>query len=282
MRTSLQRKLGTAAAVLLLAVCPVAGDDGWTDVAEFSYVMTDGNAETTSLGFSNTLARAWDRSGITIRAGGIRAESTTVLRSAVDDGVGNITVSESSSTALTAENYYLNGRYDRKITDRFFWFGGTGWDRNRFAGVQNRYVVEGGVGNIWYDTDSMKFRTDYAATFTDQEDVIGTSDSFAGARLSWAYLNKLAENATYENVLVLDGNLDETSDYRGDMLNSLAVSMSEKLALKLGLRLLYDNMPALTRLGVVDLGGVPTGDTVLVELDDLDTIFTVSLVVNWK
>ena len=49
----------------------------------------------------------------------------------------------------TAENYYLRGRYDRNITERFFWYGGVGWDRNEFAGIKNRMTVFGGVGNLW-------------------------------------------------------------------------------------------------------------------------------------
>ena len=32
-----------------------------------------------------------------------------------------------SRTDLTAETYYLNGRYDRKITGNLIWFGLAGW-----------------------------------------------------------------------------------------------------------------------------------------------------------
>jgi hypothetical protein len=53
------------------------------------------------------------------------------------------------------------------------------------------------------------------------------------------------------------------------------------LALKAGLQLLYDNAPALEELKLLDLGGVDTGTTVPSELDELDTILTVSLVVDF-
>jgi hypothetical protein len=44
-------------------------------------------------------------------------------------------------------------------------------------------------------------------------------------------------------------------------------------------RLRYDHLPALTAVPLRDAGGEPTGALVLAELDELDTLFTVSLVV---
>ena len=247
--------------------------NGWTDVAEFSLVASDGNAKSTSLGFKNTLAKTSEKSLWTFNAGGIRVESTTFNRSVV----GGVPV-ESESSDTTAESYYLNGRYDRKITDSLFWFGGAGWDRNEPAGIKDRYIAEAGLGNTWFESDDHVFKTLYGVTFTDQEDTSGVSDDFLGARFSWDYLNKLGANTTYTNVLVLDANLDESSDWRGNMQNGLAVAMSEKLALKLGLQLLYDNEPAILLLA----NDVPPPEFVPFQLDELDTIFTASLVVNFK
>jgi len=246
---------------------------GWTDTAEFSFVGTDGNAKSTSLGFKNTLGRKWDASAVTFRAGGIRVRTATFNRTAT----GGV-VTETETEATTAESYFANGRYDRKITERLFWFGGAGWDRNEPAGIRNRYIAEAGVGHVWRDTDDVKFKTGYGVTFTDEEDTSGFGDNFAGARLSWDYANKFGANTTYTNVFTADLNLDETSDWRADMANGLAVAMSARLALKVGLQLLYDNQPAFVLVpDTLDpLTPVPF------ELDELDTILTVSLVVDFK
>ncbi len=272
-----------AAAVLLCGTAPALAQEeaagGWKDTAEFSYVMTTGNSETSTLGFKNILSRAWERSGFTLKAGGIRAESTTTSRSAV-----NGAVSETETTSKTAENYYLNGKYDRKITERFFWYAGLGWDRNRFAGIENRYIAEAGVGNIWINEDRIKFRTEYAATFTDQEDVFpvaGADDNWLGARFAWDYLHKFGANTVYQNLLVLDANLDDTDDWRGDMINSVAVAMSERLALKVSLQWLYDNEPSFVSVDNFDAPGGNLIGTVPFQLDELDTVFTASLVVNF-
>jgi putative salt-induced outer membrane protein YdiY len=253
----------------------------WKDVAEFSFVATAGNSETSTLGFKNTLARAWEKSSFELKAGAVRGESTTKSR-AVDPI--NPVIVETSTTNLTAENYFLNGRYDHKITPKFFWYTGAGWDRNRFAGIDNRYTGVLGVGNVWLDEDRVKFRTDYALSYTRQENVVevaGTDDSFLGARLTSKFLHKIGDVTTCGNDLVVDENLDETSDYRVDMTNWVTVSMSARLALKVSLQLLYDNEPSFE--SIADPGDLlpPVGPTASAQLDDLDTIFTASLVANF-
>lgn len=257
-------------------------ETGWKDTAELAYVLTDGNAESSTLGFKNTLSREWARSLFTLRAGGTRVETTTLVDEFAVGTVDDFSVVTIDEEQTTAENYFLDGRYDRKITEAFFWYAGAGWDRNRPSGIENRYTVGGGVGNIWLDGDDVKFRTSYGLTYTDQENVVdvpGSDDSFTGARLSSDYQNKFGKNTLYQNLLVMDANLEETSDWRGDMINSLAVSMTSHLALKVSLQWLYDNEPAFKSLTLA--GGPDDGATVFVELEQLDTIFTTSLAINF-
>src|SRR5262249_43994507 len=149
---------------------PAPPPSRWSDSAEFSYVATAGNAESTTLGFKNTLGRKWASSSLELKAGGVRAASTTTTRTAVATGPSSFFVIEEKDTAVSAENYFLAGRFDHTISPRVFWFTGAGWTRNRFAGVENRYEGSGGLGNVWVDTDRAKFRTDYALSYTKEED----------------------------------------------------------------------------------------------------------------
>jgi hypothetical protein len=67
------------------------------------------------------------------------------------------------------------------------------------------------------------------------------------------------------------------------MVNSLAVAMSSKMALQVSLQWLYDNEPALTEIALltpVPPDAIEVGST-LTPLDELDTILTASLVVNF-
>ena len=252
-------------------------EDRWHDTAEFSYVVTAGNSETNTLGFKNKLWRAWEKSGFELNAGGVRAEATRKF--AVGDP-NSFDIEEEKD--LTAEAYYINGRYDHKITDHFFWFASAGWDRNTFAGIDNRYTGAVGVGNQWIDTDDIKFRTDYSITYTKEDAVVDDptfDDSFVGARVSYGYVNKLTDNVTFTSDLIVDDNLEDTTDLRANMTNSVAVSMTKRLALKVSVQLLYDHQPAIGSFDLFDTAGFNIG-TVDDELDTLDTIFTTSLVIN--
>lgn len=290
MRKSLE--ISVAALLAVVGMLPVPAEEkkeervlGWASTAEIAYVLTTGNSETATLGLKDKSVRTWERSSLQIDAEVVRAESTFTDPVALDiDGDGVVDgVDRQEESQTTAERYLLQGRYDRKITDRFFWLAGAGWDRNQPAGIDNRYAAFGGVGNIWRDDALVKFRTDYAVTYTHQEDVVqnpALSDSFAGLRFSWAYLHAFGENTTFEDTLVVDENLDETSDFRVDFYNAVAVAMTDKLALKVGYRMLYDNEPSIGAIPVVSANPAAPS-TYPLEKDDLDTIFTTSLVLKF-
>ena len=268
---------------LLIPATAAAQDDepelGWHDVAEITFVLTEGNAKSNTLGGRNLLEYLWTNARLRFDAGAIRTESTTVEKTAVGDSQ-DFQVAKQSDEEVTAENYFARSRYDRDISDSFFWFVGGGWDRNTFAGIENRYTGVGGIGNIWYESDVSGFRTDYGVTYTYQDNVEGKDDEFGGLRIGWDYWRQLTGNTRFDSVLLLDENLSEGSDFRTDFTNSLAVSMSEKLALKASYQLLFDNEPSGSLIPLVTLVGVPTGALVLAPLDEVDSIFTLALVID--
>lgn len=262
----------------------------WSDTAELGFVATNGNAQTSTFGLKNSLAREHDKSRFEIKLGGIRVVTTDKNIFAV--GTATDFEGVDGDTKTTAESYYLNGRYDRKITDRFFWFGGAGWDRNEPAGVQNRTTVGAGVGNIWIDVPRRNWRTDYAITGTKEDDIVEPpdfNDTFLGARVSSKFTQKfgLQDSGAYVNETAVDENLDDTSDWRVNMTNSVALNMSTRVALKVSLQWLYDNVPAFKSVdlfGAQDAQGNPinpAGIKVPVEADSLDTIFTTALVIKY-
>ena len=262
---------------------PLAQDSdlGWKNTTEFSFVSTSGNSDIETLGLNNKLIRDWENAQFLLDLRAIRSEAI-VDKFAVGT-TSSFRVVEVSET--TAESYYINGKYSRNISDSFYWFGSTGWTRNEFSGIESRTYVAGGVGNIWKDEETRKFRTDYSVTYTNEENVVAdpdTDDSFLGLRGTLSYLNKFGKSTTYTSDLIFDENLYETSDWRVDWTNSAAVTMSEMLALPVSLRLLYDNEPALEELDLFDSSGSSKNmiGTVTEELDELDIIFTASLVVR--
>ena len=256
---------------------------GWFDMAELTAVFTGGNSKASTIGFKNGLTRAWESADLAVSVGALRAESTAFTRTAVGVSPVNFQITKDSVTALTAENYYARGQYDRELHARTFWYAGTGWERNTFAGVQNRYSWGGGVGNTWVDDDESTFKTGYGVTYTLQEDVVETdgNDTFGGLRLSYDYRRRLTANTEFTSLLGADENLKDTEDFRADLINAIAVSMSSQLALKVSWQLLYDNLPSLVGIPLTALEGGPTADTVFAELDSVDNLVTFALVASF-
>ena len=258
-------------------------EPGWFDTAELTVVSTSGNAESSTVGFKNELTRAWESSDLVAAAGALRAESTVLTRTAAGVSPLSFQVAETAVSAVTAESYYVRGQYDHDVNPRTFWYAGTGWERNTFAGVQNRYSWGGGLGNTWVDRDSSTFKTGYGLTYTVQDDVATTTDNetFGGLRLSYDYRWQLTANTEFTSVLVADENLNETEDLRTDLINAVAVSINSRLALKVSWQLLFDNLPSQVGIPLSAVGGGLTGDTVFVELDSVDNLLTFALVANF-
>jgi putative salt-induced outer membrane protein YdiY len=253
----------------------------WENATELSYVATGGNASSSTLGLKSTLTGTGEPNLFKVELGGIRAESKITTRTATGTPT-DFTVTKTTRTDVTAESYFARGRYDRQL-DGAFGFAGAGWERNTFAGVANRFSIVAGMGRTWFDAPSGRLKTDLGGTYTVQKDVEpepGADDSFAGLRLTIEAQRSITESATLASGLIVDESLMTTRDLRGDWVNSLAVAISEGLALKTSLQMLFDNEPAFRRVPLVDGTGTPTGETVLSEGNKIDRVFTFTMVIR--
>lgn len=272
--------LATLATPALAAQQGDPPDLGWSGQAELSAVATSGNSAGWTFGFKGLLARTWELSSWSLRAGGLGAQSTIVERSAEQMGDGSIRILEKSMNKRTAESYSLRTGYNRKVATSWSWILGLGWERNEFAGLANRWNGLSGIERIWYDSETARLTTNAGLTLTRQDPVVADpdqDDTFVGARLAWDYRRRLTATTKLTSELALDLNLEETRDVRIDTTHAIAVSISERLALKVGLQLLYDAKPALVALPVTQ-NGEPTGQVALFELDEIDSLFTAALV----
>jgi putative salt-induced outer membrane protein YdiY len=249
--------------------------------ADLSYVLTAGNSSSKTLGFKGDLTERWERHSIGLAAGAIRASSSAPdARYAIgtpDDY--DVVVPEAQPTAAS---YYGRGRYHYKLSDRLFYTVGLGWERNRFSGVDSRWVGDTGAGYIFLNDARTSFRASAGVTWTHEKDTVQDErkTSFVGARLGWDFQQKLFESTTFSHTLVADENLEQTEDLRVDAQFGIQVAMTKGLGLKVNWRLLWDNQPALAEVPLVGAGGIPTGLTVVAPYKELDQGFSVSLVLS--
>lgn len=277
---------GVLTAVVTSAAPALAQDQkelGWFYSAELTAVFTSGNATVSTFGLGAGLRRVWDRAELSVRGGGLRTESGTTTRTAVGT-VEDFQVVEDTDTELTAEHYFVRSRVDHSFSDRFFAYGGVGWERNTFAGFDSRITSVVGVGTTWVEDERTRFKTNYGATYTVQDDIVEdptTAGSFGGLQLAADFWRRLTATTSFESLLIVDENLAETEDLRADWTNALLIEISEVLAFRASLQLLFDNLPSLATVDLDQPAGTPTGSTVRVPLDEIDTRFTIALVANF-
>lgn len=261
---------------------------GWSNVTDLSLVITDGNSSTETFGFKNRLRRNWARARYTFRIDSVRSNTAddpiAVLRERDQPDYDIITFDKT----LDVENYFVENRYDRDITERFFWNAGLTWDRNKDAGIESRWIGFAGVGNIWWDREDLRFNTSYGLSYTSREEEDETPDKddiYPGFRFNWEYENQWGKVTVFENDWTYNYNFSNSTDWNLDMTSSIVVAMNSRLALRVSLRWLYNNLPALQDLDVFirDDNGNLLGLPIVVKepKEKLDTIFSTSLVIRF-
>jgi len=246
----------------------------WTDVAEFGLVMTTGNSEGTNFSLSNKFKYTWTNAELTFDAVALRTETTTRALT----NVGGVVV-VTDTEAVTAASYALGTKYRRNITERFFWYVGTSWYQNFFAGIDDRFIVGAGVGYTFVKSERHTLKGDIGATFT-REDPLGDpppveleTENFAGVSGALNYEFRINEKAKLTEDLMMFENLDDTDDWRINSITALTASFTDKLALKVSYTVLHSNQPPVRV--------VPGTPDALYTFEETDTILTAALVVNF-
>ncbi|HMA53238.1 MAG TPA: DUF481 domain-containing protein, partial [Acidobacteriota bacterium] len=226
---------------LLVAVAPAAlsGQDNrkngllgpWAATAEVSYVVTGGNTSTSALSLGMTFSRKWTNDTLLFKSYILTSNATTIARTARGTET-DYTIDETRTTRKVAENYLLAGQYDRRITDGITGQAGISWDRNRFAGVDDRVIVTTGFGYNVIDQKRTQLKTSAGLTYTRRQYVAQDTESFAGFRLTVSGEKKVLDSSSVATAFIFDDNLKKSSDWRFDWANSVSASISKSLALK--------------------------------------------------
>ncbi len=277
---ALAAALACAAPLSAQEAAPPIGFD-WTNTTELSYVETGGNASSSTLGAKLALEGKGDPHTWRFEAGGVYASADVRSRRAVGTPE-DFELVETVRSETTAESYFARTRYDRSFGPAFA-FGGLGWERNTFSGIRHRMSTVAGVGRTFTDGPQARFKADLGFTYTIQKDVApapNADEGFGGLRASIEARRAVSSNAQLRMDVVLDDNLEELEDLRADILTSLSVAISEDLALKTSLQLLWDNQPALINAPLESTTGTPLGATVPVVGRELDRVVTIALVIT--
>ena len=288
----------------------------WSSDTELSAVVTEGNAAAQTFGFKNTVRRTWDSSRLRARFDGVRStasiERSLLVRPGFRFPIGGQledfdTVMIEPDLEPDVEQYFVEGRFDRDITEHVFWNVGSSWDRNNEAGILNRVTVFGGLGNSWFDTDDIALSTSYGVSYTDREET--QSDplkdrSFTGIRINSDYVHQLGRLTRFDSDFTMNVNLTTITDRSINTTNAIGVSVNDYLSLRVSLQFLHEQKPSfedvdiVARVALIDPDGTSASGDELFETvvsggtridvgqgqirkKTLDTVFRTALVISF-
>lgn len=248
---SISRKFLLVAA--LMAVVAPAAQAQWTGKAELGVLLSDGNTESksanTKLDFTHQGAK-WKNNFYFAALYGENGEFAN------------------------AERYDARYQADLRMTDKLSWFFGLRGEEDRFSGFAYQATASTGVTYQFIDNPTTKLDTSVGVGYrrlqpqtliqTDAGQVLarikGEEDSEPVGTLGSNYEHSFTASTKITNKLLAEAGADNTS-VQDDL--ALAVSMTDTLALAVGIGVRYNSDPP------------PLAEST-------DTLFTVNLVYNIK
>lgn len=274
----------SVAVVAVMSVVPAAAfaqDEarqlGWKNSTELGLVVTSGNSSTTNFNVRNVFTYDWEAAELEWKFGILRASSD-------DDrfALGTEDDFEIIEPDVEPDNQrlYTNLRYLKDINPSFFWYTRLFAERDEPADIDYRLTPAGGAGNTWAKRDTLTLLTGYGVSYTAESLTLDGASDFAGYQLFYDLKMSATDATNIESNMTFDGSLETGSNFRFDWFNGVGVNISEKIALKASIRLLYRNDPALEEIDLENDLGIVIGKVVVAK-KKLDTSFTTSLVINF-
>ena len=140
---------------------PVASPTKWEGALSSSLGVTQSNrdAQNFNLDFDIARERATDR---------LTAKAAYAFSNQSLSGGGSET---------TVDSWYARSQYDVIVSDKFFWYGGLRFDRDRVADLDLRTVVGAGAGLTLWNNKTSAFRTTFGLSFLQESFTAGQQNN---------------------------------------------------------------------------------------------------------
>src|SRR5262245_33237483 len=152
---------------------------------------------------------------------------------------------ESEST-LTAKSFFYGFRGERVINKKLSAFGEYGYFQDRFAGVEHRNSVNGGLSFKLIETDRQQLSVDGLLGYLNEQRVTGDDISTGTYGFGGNYKLKISPTATIEEDARYIGTFARAEDWRLVQAFSVTAQMTSLLSLKFSNVVRYNNFPAQT------------------------------------
>lgn len=194
----------------------------WERKAELSLVSTGGNTDTQTLGLGGSLVYRPGRWTTEARTAFVRSENADVE---------------------TAKSFIADVRESRALTTRLEAFGRFGYLVDRFAGIDHRSTVDGGLGYKLLMGPIHTLRADAGLGYSRESRVSGVDQSFPLVNFGGAYRLQLSKTADITNAAIATAALDDGDAWRFANAFAVTAAMTRAFSLKLSHDLKFNNAP---------------------------------------
>ncbi|MGE5189861.1 MAG: YdiY family protein [Gemmatimonadota bacterium] len=240
--------VAAAAGILLIGSAAPAAEPpakpaaALSDQAELSYVQTTGNTKTQTLAAKNLLSYRFTGSTT-------GSWSLSALRGE-DQG------------RTTAESYATELRLDHLLTERVYVYGMAGWNKNRFAGLDQRYYGGAGAGDKLLAGPRHVLLAEAGLNETREEFTDNTAKTFLTGRAFAKYEYAFTPKSRCSQSLEYLHDFSDSKHYKLVSETAVTAAVTDVLSLKVGYTVRYDHQP------------IPAA------LRKTDTVLAAALVVN--
>ena len=190
---------------------PPADTKPWKNNTEASVVSTNGNSKATTTSIKDTFNYKWTKTGLEINGAGLGS---------------------SSGNQVTAEQYLGNEKVTYNYTERNYVYQKFGWDKNRFAGIRNRWDTSAGIGRILLDFANDKLNGEVGGGYINEERSQAARNEFASGRVYSKYVHTFSATAFFSQDAEYLHNFKNSDDYRLNTETALTAALSTHLSLK--------------------------------------------------
>lgn len=194
----------------------------WTLSGDVGYVAVSGNQQLTTFSVGD---RATYRSG--------RFQFSQQFNAVYSEAGGN----------ANAEFYRVLLRTDLTLRPRLTTYGVTTWDRNRFAGIANKYEQQ--VGLAWKAAEAARdtLRIESGAGLIQQMNLDRSRLDFGASRSAATYKHTFSDRSYVQQFAEYILNLQDTGDHRTNTETSVVAPLSRNASVKLGYLVRYQSRP---------------------------------------
>jgi putative salt-induced outer membrane protein len=184
----------------------------WKNAAEVSVVNANGNSRATTTSAKNLFEYNWGKVSL------LQLEGAAL--GARDSG------------GVTAENYMAREKVTWKIYGRNYVYEQFKWDKDRFAGIANRYDASAGLGRLILDLPKDKLNGELGGGYINEERTDAPRNDFASGRAYAKYVHAFTESSSFSQDAEYLHNFENSKGYRLNTETALIASISTHLSLK--------------------------------------------------